>query len=1165
MSDPVTRLDANNQTQSAVDSLLKDLAPLMDPNTTSAQKHAAEGTISRDIAKLPASLQQTARNVYYNPQPGMSGEQALVSFLQQNLSNETLYSLSHANKGLASQYSPQVMQGAMTSFGGQGGTVTQQSVNAIRGTLAAMGMSDAQSMDLLYRMQAKQLTPTQQQDLVARLNRGEGLSAIASYYPDQMASFIADNPSVQSSMAMYLSRPENEALAQQMMPYMSAAVSQQTGMGAQNPIASFLNGAKDMLGMPAHAAMGLMTNATHFFNEFLDPTPEYTNTSSLGEQAYNRLLSGTRLKYTGRLREIQTQAGAQNLMKAFGDIGLTEGGAQWLASIMNSRSAEMGISAMKPQLIAGLSQFTGEEAAASIVNGLEQNFKGLFGGFQGDYGAVLNTATAGTHDRRAIEQYGLMATHLALIQPTLENRFMRADNYRSALTSMTRDGYNLNYLVTHHDQDMYRQAAKMSTAQREQMRSDLITSEKEWSNKKWADMTQAERDTAISNIQKSKLSWNRSQYFAEDGTLKEGVTAQDAYGAFENARIENNADYVMGALEGTPEEIQNNIGKLNGSGVNRMKKDIRNQVGAAVLEDIVGARANIENNFHNVRLGVRDDTGFLAKFQGEDQLIRLFGGADVTGDYGTQAARAGSTLIMGDMAGMTAERTASLVSETGKIAQQFGLKGDAVQVAGNLATSMVMTAQLQPHTGPIDPNRLQMFASRNAGSIVASQNSRNLVFLMNERFAEGSKMQKLKEKLLRGEQLDENELKEITVDSLRRDYTGSAANFASHMSDAVYQQRFSSMTEEQQIAYNLNATKAEQNRFRDLLNTDAYKGVWKSAITESSYNGDVAQLYTVRNKLLGEIEPDRVAKILSGEEEPTEEERKKIEALGLTDQIESIRRNVLNQEDFQKDFRAADASLAHLKNPDATINDVDVSMRGSTREQAIIAARTQSLKKQLPVDFGQTLMESLAETEGDVGTRFGKWVKNYMQGGKHTAEDARKVLEQNGLQYMLHSASAKSADFSRIVDNLNIEDTEIEELLEKMGVEPREGESKEEALGSALHSATQKELEDYAAKFKETAAGKRILRQIGVAVDKAAEEVSKGSNPAKPQDSVKEGDSTNVQSDGSKAATSPDAPAAAQPVQQIPIRQTGGGDAVAVVLVNPPDQPKATVPEKQKG
>lgn len=395
-------------------------------------------------------------------------------------------------------------------------------------------------------------------------------------------------------------------------------------------------------------------------------------------------------------------------------------------------------------------------------------------------------------------------------------------------------------------------------------------------------------------------------------------------------------------------EIQENLAKLDGSGVNRMKKEIRNQVGAAAPEDMASERANIENNFHNVRLGVRDDTGFLAKFQDENQIIRLFGGSDLTGDYGVQAARAGSTMIMGDLAGMTVERTASLVSETGKLAQQFGLKGDSVQVAGNLATSMVMAAQRQPHTGPIDPNRLQMFASRNAAGIAVSQNSRNLVFLMNENFHEGSKMQKLKEKLLRGEPLDESELKEITVDSLRRDYTGSAENFALHMSDAVYQQRFSSMTEEQQVAYNLNATRAEQNRFRELLNIDAYKGVWKRAITSNSYNGDerdLEQLYAVRNKLLGEIEPDRVAQILSGAEEPTEEEQKKIDALGLTDQVKAIRSRVLDEETFQSDFKAADAALAYLKNPNATINDIDTSMRAPTREDAKIATCAKAIKE----------------------------------------------------------------------------------------------------------------------------------------------------------------------------------------------------------------------------
>lgn len=983
-----------------------------------------------------------------------SGNALGFTKLFDDYSSNVLYSLSHANKSLAPRYATKIMQAAMQKYGSMNEAEAEKAARNLRNSLADFNISDAQAMDLMYRISQKpQLTVEQQKDLSNQLKANKGFSAFMQYYGDEIQSFVKDNPNVQEGIVNYLSKPENEDMAKQFLPYLTDAAIQQMGFENTTWAQSMVSGLTETFGMPAHAVVGMFKGGKNFFSELFDPTVDYNTQSPLQRQLRNKAFSDTRTQVLKPMHDAQIEAGMANLDKLL-PWKLEEQTKRSIVSLLNSPGAKMGFKAISGQL----ANLLGDDPRAQVImNAISKNYEGIISGFQGDYTEVFDVATADTYDRRALEQYGLMATRLSTIKPSVENKFMRAEDYRSAMSGLVREGLRPDALITRRDEDVYRQLVRLAPERKEQIINEMGAAEMERAIKRWADSP---------DLQKKM--------------------DQDAYRAAQKKRITEQQNEIRAAFntddEGT---LAKNIANLRKKGMKNgmadMLGDLTNQVGAYGLEDMVQLRAETLKDVENVLANISDPTGFLEKLPGSNQekmlqVVRMLGGSDVSGDFSKQAERAMSTLTSAASAGMNLERTISLVSETGKTAQALGLTGDSVQVAGNIAASMVAAASKLYKEGGLDMNRLQAHAARNAAGITNSQTGRQMVFLMNQKFKDNTRMKELQEKILSGQPLDENELKDITEANLRNDFDGSPDEFDANMSSSVFNYYLNNMNAEQMHALRLNATTAEQGKF--LKEFDARSSMFTTAMTKRDIETlgytNQEDFYQTYRSLMGKVTAKRAHDLMTGNFKSLTEEEEEILGPDLVAKFQEIKNRNISPEErarLSAQVGAAGTRLANSVRSGMKEDDAFAAVAHRTQEQENLEARAAKISTMLPGNKGVALFEKFVNSdERDYWKRLGALGKDWLSNGTLDRKNARDtLLNQNNFALAYLDIMGRAGSMEAMFHNMGLDKKKQQKAFaEKLGYKDTETESAEQQLYRDLSGGDFNKLEEIAEKYRAT-------------------------------------------------------------------------------------------------
>lgn len=819
----------------------------------------------------------------------------------------------------------------------------------------------------------------------------------------------------------------------------------------------------------APSSGGVFRGIGNFFGEFLKPDTDYNTSSPLGEQVYNRALRDTSLGAMGSIRQAQIEAGTQNLLKILPSGPNAEATARKIAELMNSPAAQQGFAAIKGQVINMLqSAGLAPEQAVAYANSFEKNFRGLFSGFNGDYLGVFNTATAGTHDRRAIEQIGLMATRMQSITPSAENKYARAEDYQGALAGLMREGFRAEQHIIRYDEDMYRQATRLTDVERDRFQDEMQFSEVKRSNERWADLQKNE-----AQLKKTMDTIRASDFYKQNAKRLEGKSDQDIYSAFEKQRIDQDVDTVMSAIRGqTPEDVEQNISKILKTGTEdqkRLVRNLKNQFGAAQLQRIADDQVAMEQDFRNVLATVKDSTGFMQRLPGDDyakrqQLIRMLGGTTMSNDRKEQAERAMTTLAYASAGGIDVERAVSMVSEAGKITQSLGLRGDAAQVAGSLAALMTASANNQYRAlgDRVDPSKLEAINTRNAASIIASDSSRNLTFLMTGTFKEGSRMQRLQNLLNSGAQLSKRDLAMINVENLRTDYAGTAENFEANMSQSAIDTQRDMLDPNQTLALYSNAAAIETNKFLEYVSGAGAEDAYTRTISRAEYRGDLHKLFQTRVKLLDKVGPKRASELLAGIGSPLTEEERKILGPDLLAEIAAVEKNVVNRDRFLRKEKVASANWAkysgYMLGHEISIEEMHTlpSVNEQTYAQAV---REKTLAQELPTDFDKNLFEAFVNGPEDLSIRSAKLLKGLLGSGVSTQAEARRELLRNnkGVKALVTGALHGAKDAKTFIYNLTgIDDKEEqEEWVREMGF------NSADAMFSGLRTAVGKKYDLY--------------------------------------------------------------------------------------------------------
>lgn len=775
-------------------------------------------------------------------------------------------------------------------------------------------------------------------------------------------------------------------------------------------------------GLTPQFATNLIKGTINFGKELMSDNKKYYNKSTpLYDQGFSRFTSPYRKKAIEDIEARQQEAGIQNIAKLF---GISHEDAETWHGILTDPT----VRTMSDQALKMLFNAMGDQDGSKYELFME-NKDALLDGFSGDAVGYYDTMAKGTSNFNAMMQIG-QAASLASMGPTLENRWLRADDLESTYRLMRKAGWNVEDHIVRGSGDVKAILGGMTEPERghfadqfakeyaaDELSKHIATSFDFGDDAKKAALVQEYINPVTSDARRweiaDELNINTEQLedIRKDNYAKAATVAE---------RMSESGELGADATKEEQELSKRYIQRVGGYNLNQQLMPMRNALRTiTTFMNLVPEAAKLNG-------GKKIDE---AKAY---ELMMTLGGSDPNADPESYARRVTHIAQIAARNEIPLERAISAVSESGKMLQQMGLSTRLTQVVGEAGLT-AYDAAFRASGGMADPNRLLAQTQQDAANVANSQISRNITWLIaNEGRPNMSDDLNLLAQKAREGTLTDEDLKQISNTAWLKQESGMTGR-EWEASVQSFESDLDNMDSETALNVQLQARRANQMELMSELRSDRFRNDWqaKAGAWATRLGYDDAKELNDANLLLLEsgMSADRREKILSGTDRITDQEAADLREYGKqTGQEDLVERIIANANKAQEGGGSQQAWLAlkaandkeaqtAFNDPNARGSDMDRTMARESKARLMADARRKYFAEKADIDMDETFMEQLLKSDKE-GSSWWAYAVRAFFGDNASPEKISEALQNGTAGAMIISNSLNAGSSERFFDIL---------------------------------------------------------------------------------------------------------------------------------------------------